>query len=155
MALILGTNAYIDLPTFKSWCDLRTYDYSAKTDAEIEAAIVRSSVDFLDVDFDFKGLSVDEDQAMQLPTDEVSIDEIENGAAQAAWQELNGLLFVEQSTSSSSGQIKRKMDKLDVLETEVEYLDGTAKTYTYSTTKIRKMLSRYLAGGGGFKAQRA
>lgn len=159
MALTLGTNAYIDLATFKSWCDLRGYDYGTPAgyqDSNIEAAIVRSSVDYIDISYDFKGLPESDTQSMQLPTNEVAIADIENGAAQAAWQELNGLLFVAQSTDSASGEVKRTMDKLDVLETEVEYVEGSAKTYTYSTTKISRFLAPFVVGGsGGLRALRA
>lgn len=147
MALILGENAYIELADFKAWCDLRAYDYSGYTNAQIEAAIVVSSSDYIDVTYDFKGEPESSSQQMQLPTSEVAIADIEKGAAQAAWQQLTGLLFVEQSTSS--GEIKRERKKLDVMEVETEYQDSSAATYTYSTTTISRLLAPYLAGGGG------
>ena len=158
MTLTLGTNAYIELATFKAWCDQRGYDYNDKAgyqDSVIEAAIVRSSVDFIDVNYNFKGDSLSDDQPLQLPTNDVTIANIENGAAQAAWQELCGELFVDLSNQSVTGQVKREMKKIDVLETEIEYQDGTAKTNLYSTSRIDRMLAKYVAGGGGLKALRA
>lgn len=158
MALTLGTNAYIDLAAFKAWCDQRGYDYNDKSgsqDSVIEAAIVRSSVDFIDVSYNFKGDSLSDDQPLQLPTNDVTIADIENGAAQAAWQELCGKLFVDLSNQSATGQVKREMKKLDVLETEIEYQDGTAKTNLYSIARIDKLLSKYVVGSGGLKALRA
>lgn len=104
----VGTNSYISLTDFKSWADLRAYDYSAYTDDQINAAAVVSAVDFIDPNYEFKGTKLDSAQPMDLPTDEVAIDDIQNGAAQATWQQLTGILFVKQSSDSNAGQIKKK-----------------------------------------------
>lgn len=146
MAIVLGENGYISLVDFKAWADARGYDYSAKTDVQIEQAITISGVDFIDTNYDFKGLSVDMTQAMQLPTDEVAIADIKQGAAQATWQQLNGLLFVAQSQTSASGEVKKVRKKLAELETETEYTERSDLSYTYDTTLIDRLLSRFVVG---------
>ena len=153
MAIIVGENSYLTLQEFKGWADLRLNDYSSFTDAQIEAALVKSSLDYIDPNYTFKGAKVDDSQPMSLPTDEVEISDILNGAAQAAWQDLNGELFIS-PTTNSSGQLKMSREKLDVLETEVEYAENTAYSYTHDTTQIRKLLNPYLAGGGGVRSVR-
>jgi hypothetical protein len=155
----VGVNSYISLADFKAWADLRAYDYSSYTDAQIEAATVVSAVDFIDPNYTFKGTKVSDTQPMDLPTSEVAIADILNGAAQAAWQQLQGLLFVKQSSSSNAGQIKKTSKKLGSLETSVEYVDGTTQsvgTY-FDTTVIDNFLRPYLdsaSASGGIQALR-
>lgn len=148
MAVTVGTNSYLTLADFKAWADLRLNDYSAFTDPQIEAALVVSSLDFIDPNYNFKGDKLDDAQAMDLPTDEVAIDDIANGAAQAAWQQLNGELFIS-PTANSSGSITMQRKKLDVLETEVEYSENSAAFYKHDTTQIDKLLKPYVTSGAG------
>ena len=148
MAIILGENAYIDLATWKAWADQRNYDYSAYTDEDIEGAIVVSSTDYVDINYVFKGTSLDVDQLMQLPTDLVAIEDIERGAAQAAWQQVRGYLLIDQSSVSQSGSVTMTKDKLDVLEEERQYAENTERTYTMPTGTIDRLLARYTVSGG-------
>lgn len=150
MAIDLGVNAYIERDVLIAWMESRNYDYTSYTDEQIDGAIVISGSDFIDVNYTFKGEPLADTQAMQLPTDEVSIADIEKGAAQAAWQQLTGVLFVDQSTQSANGQIKMQRDKLDKLETEVEYTEGTQSTYTLSTQTIDRLLKPYIVGQSGY-----
>lgn len=145
----VGTNSYISLADFKAWADLRAYDYSSYTDAQIEAATVVSAVDYIDPTYDFKGSKLDESQPMGLPTDEVAIADIENGAAQAVWQQLRGLLFIDESTQLAGGEIKKESKSIGSLDKSVEYVEGTAPTTTYNTSKIYDLLKPYLAVGSG------
>ena len=151
MAIVVGENSYLTLAEFKAWADLRAKDYSAFTDPQIEAALVVSSVDFIDPNCTFKGDRVDDAQAMDLPTDEVAIADIANGASQAAWQQLNGELFIN-PTANSAGEVKMQREKLDLLETETEYKDKSAAYYTHDTTQIYNLLKPFLAvTGAGFR----
>ena len=147
MAIELGVNAYIELAVFKAWCDDRAYDYSSFSDSAINGAIVISSVDFIDVNYTFLGTSLTQTQLMQLPTDQVTIANIENGAAQAVWQQLNGVLLIDQSTIDVKGQVTKTVDEIDVLKEEREYAEGTQKTNTVSTIRIDRALAKYTVGG--------
>ena len=148
MAIVLGENAYIDLATFKEWADSRNYDYSDYTDEQVEGAIVVASVDYIDVSYDFKGDSIDLDQPMQLPTNQVTIDDIVRGAAQAVWQQLRGLLLVDQSQVSQLGSVTMTKDKLDVLEEERQYSENSERTYKMPTGTIDRLLAPYVVSGG-------
>ena len=145
--LTLGENSYITLAAFKSWADARLKDYSSFTDTQIEAAVVVASVDFIDVSYKFKGVALVESQSMQLPTDLVTIENIENAAAQATWQALNNELFIS-PTANSSGQVIKQRDKLDVLESEVEFAANSAAYYKHSTSLIDGLLRKYTVGSG-------
>lgn len=148
MAIVVGENSYLTLVDFKAWADLRGKDYSAFTDPQIEAALVVSSVDYIDPNYKFKGDKVDEAQLMDLPTDEVAIADVANGAAQAAWQELNGELFIS-PTANSSGNVTLLRTKLDVLEKETEYSENSAAYYKHDTTQIDKLLKPFVTSGAG------
>ena len=130
MAIILGTNGYISVADFKSWADMRGNDYSAYSDAQIEQAITVSGVDYLDTQYDL-----------------VAIVDISKAAAQAAWQQLTSALFVG-VTANSSGIVKMQRDKLDALETETEYTEGTAATFTHDTRLISALLKNFVVNVG-------
>lgn len=148
MAITLGTNGYISVADFKAWSAARGYELFDFIDSEIEAAITISSFDFIDQSFTFKGTADSSTQAMQLPTDEVAIADIANGAAQATWQQLNGLLFVTQTATGSAGDVIMQKDKLDVLETVTQYAEGSSRKFTHSTSLINQLLAKYITSSG-------
>ena len=148
MALTLGTNAYITLADFKAWADQRAYNYGID-DAAIEAAIVIASVDFIDTKYTFKGESVSDSQAMQLPTDEVAIADIENAAAQAAWLQFKGRLFVDPTAIVQQGQVVSESKSVGPLDKSVTYKDGFQYTTTYPTASVDNMIRPYTISAGG------
>lgn len=155
MSLILGTNAYIELAQFKAWCDIRTYSYASFTDEAINGAIVVSSLDFVDPRYVFKGDKVDSAQAMNLPTNEVPIADIESGIAQAVYQQLNGQLFVDLSTIDVKGSITAESKKLAVMDKSVEYSEGSRKTKFVDTSRIDDFMDKYTtSNNGGFSSRR-
>ena len=144
----IGVNGYIDVAEFKLWADARGYDYSAKTDEQIEQAITISGVDYIDSRYRFKGDPVELVQMMQLPTDEVSIADIALAANQAVWQQLNGALFADPAaTTGATGDVTMERKKLDVLETEVQYAPGTRRTFALNNTLIDSLLRKFVVGG--------
>ena len=152
---IVGTNSYISVIDFKSWADLREYDYSNILDIAISAATVKTAIDFIDPNYTFKGVISDEAQTMQLPTSEVSIANIQNAAAQAVWQELKGFLTVSMESQNINGQVASEDKKLGPLSKSVSYVEGTAKTNKYSTSIIDSLLRPYLANSSsGFNSLR-
>ena len=92
---------------------------------------------------------------MGLPTDEVAIADITSGAAQAAWQQLNGFLFVPMTTQSANGSVSSESKSVASLSKSVTYEEGTARTNTFSTTLIKNLLKPYIkSGAGGFNSYR-
>lgn len=148
MAITVGTNSYLTIEEFKAWADLRGKDYSSFDDNQISAALVVSSLDYIDPNYKFKGVKLDDNQSMGLPTSEVAIADIAGGASQAAWQALNDELLISPS-ANTLGQVTKQRDKLDVLETETEYQEGTAAFYTHDTTQIDRLLDPYTVGNIG------
>ena len=143
----IGVNGYIDVAEFKLWADARGYDYSAKTDQQIEQAITIASVDYIDTRYVFNGVKLDHAQPMGLPTDVVAVADISKAVCQAVWQQLNGALFVDPATSTASGEVLMERKKLDVLETEVQYAPGTRRTFALNNTLIDSLLRKFVVGG--------
>jgi hypothetical protein len=153
MAVTVGTDSYLTLAEFKAQADALARDYSSYTDAQIEAALIESSLYYIDVTFEFKGAKLVDTQPMALPTTEVEIPDISKGAFQAAWQSLTGTLFINPADANKSN-ITKERKKLGTLETEVVYSDGATTGYTYDTTRIELLLKPYLdvstLAGSGF-----
>ncbi|QDP59315.1 MAG: hypothetical protein Tp136SUR676911_54 [Prokaryotic dsDNA virus sp.] len=147
MALTLGENAYITLAGFKAWADARGYDYGTD-DAAIEAAIVIASVDFMNAQYTFKGEPLDDTQVMQLPTDCVAISDVENAAAQAAWLQFNGRLFVDPASIGQKGAVTSETKQVGSLSTSTSYAEGYQYTTTYPTTSVDRLLRAFTVGGG-------
>jgi len=144
--LVLGTNTYLSLVDFKAWLALRGYSYADYTDEQINSALLISALDYITTTFTFKGVKLLETQPLPLPTSEVSIAEIESGAAQSAWQHLNGRLFVSMDEQNVKGNVIEEESKIDVLEEMTKYQEGTALASKFSTTLIRAMLKPYIIG---------
>ena len=106
------------------------------------------SADFIDTFYTFKGTPLDAAQEMQLPTDLVSVEAIRKGALKACEMQQGGLLAV-QSATATSGVIKRLKTKVDVLEKEVEYQDGTQPTGRPRTPELDRLLQPFVVGGVG------
>lgn len=144
-----NSNAYIDVVFLDAYALQVGYDITAKTQAEKESAIVRTTLNYIDVEYEFKGNPLKADQALQLPTSEVLInDKIRRAVADSVILEFKGELF---RTNDVNGNIKSIKDKLDVLESEVVYQDNS-NTYQASfgkTPTTDKLLKPYLASSGG------
>ena len=142
----IGVNGYIDVAEFKLWADARGYDYSAKTDQQIEQAITIASVDYIDTRYVFKGVKLDAAQAMQLPTDEVAIADIALAANQAVWQQLSGALFADPIASTgAAGDVTMERKKLDALETEIQYSHGSQRRFALNNALIDSLLRNFVA----------
>lgn len=151
---LASANCYIDEAELDAYALLRNIDLSAYSTAQKEAAIYISANDFIDAMHCFKGAKIDASQGMALYTDEVTFDlaskDIKNVNAMTAVLQLQGKLFIETSVDDKYGDIKSQQDKLDVLETKVEYSEGTAKSgATLDTYVADGLLKKYLTVGSG------
>lgn len=141
-------SAYATLAEFETWATARQINYYDYNSLQIEAALLIVSEDFIDPNYRFKGVKLDDSQEMQLPTDCVTASDITRAVCEAAWLQLQGLLFVAPS-DQSKGQVVSERSKLGDLEEEIEYAEGSQRTYTQSTTKIDRLLSPFVIGGAG------
>ena len=139
-----------------SYSLLRDEDLSGYSTAQKEAAIFIAANDWIDGRHCFKGEKIDASQGMALYTDVVTFDlaskDIKNANANTAILQLKGLLFVQSSIADKDGEIKSQQDKLDVLETKTEFVEGTAIAGgTYDTSVADNLLKQYTCYGGGVK----
>jgi hypothetical protein len=106
------------------------------------------SADFIDAFYQFKGVPLDPLQEMQLPTDQVTVAAIKKAALKACEMQQAGLLAVNLA-ALSSGVVKRTMTKVDVLEKEIEYQEGTQPTSKPRTPELDRLLRPFVVGGAG------
>lgn len=145
-----NSNAYISVEELVSYAGDRGIDVSCYDTQDMQGAIVLSSLDWIDPFYTFKGEPLNSDQAMQLPTHQVGMEpKIKQAVCMATILQLQGNL--ELSVSSQNGAIKKEFSKVDVIEEEIEYQEGTQLSYKQNTPAIDRLLQPYLtvSGTGG------
>ena len=145
-----NSNSYLSNADFLAYCLSRNIDVSAYTETAIDAALLTCTVDYIDVYYCFRGEKLNDEQALSLPTDLVGINkDIQNATANGAYLHLQGLLLIDESAINQGGDIKSQQDKLDVLETKTEYIEGTASKSKRDTPIMDRLLNKYSAFGAG------
>ena len=140
---LADANVYADLADFKTWADNRAMDYAGFSDPQIEGALVVAT-EWMDARYTFKGETLSDTQALSLPTDTVSINRaILSATCHIASYELAGLL----TPANDATGIKSVRKKLDALETETVYQDGSTQKQSYLL--IDNLLKKYTVSGGG------
>lgn len=142
MAITVGTNAYITAAEYEAYAADRGITPNAAT---LDADIVKSA-DYIDTYYNFKGSPVSETQAMKLPTDEVTIANIKKAALKAVEMQQAGLLTLDLA-SVAAGQVKREKKVVDVLEKEIEYVEGSQQTFKRKAPELDMLLKPYTIGG--------
>lgn len=142
MAITLGTNAYITAADYEAYADERGILPNAVT---LDADIIKSA-DFIDTYYNFKGELVTEGQPMKLPTDQVTIANIKKAALKAVEMQQAGLLTLNLA-GVETGLVKREMKKVDVLEKEIEYVEGSQQTFKRRSPELDMLLRPYTIGG--------
>jgi len=142
MVITLGTNAYITAADYEAYADERGILPNAVT---LDSDIIKSA-DFIDTYYNFKGEVVTEGQPMKLPTDQVTIANIKKAALKAVEMQQAGLLTLNLA-GVETGLVKRVMEKVDVLETETEYVEGSQQTFKRRSPELDMLLRPYTIGG--------
>lgn len=114
---------------------------------QLDADIIKSA-DYIDTYYNFKGEPVDPVQPMKLPTDQVTIANIKKAALKAIEMQQAGLLTLDLA-SVAAGQVKRVMKKVDVLEKETEYVEGSQQTFKRKAPELDMLLRPFTVGGNG------
>lgn len=114
---------------------------------QLDHDIIKSA-DYIDTYYNFKGELVDPAQPMKLPTDQVTIANIKKAALKAIEMQQAGLLTLDLA-SVAPGQVKRVMEKVDVLETETEYVEGSQQTFKRKAPELDMLLRPFTVGGTG------
>lgn len=140
----LATDSYATAAEYEAYALARGITVIS---AQLDYDLVKSA-DFIDTYYNFKGDVLDEAQPMKLPTDEVTIDNIKKGALKAVEMQQAGLLTLDLA-SVAAGQVKRVMEKVDVLETETEYVEGSQQTFKRKAPELDMLLRPFTVGGTG------
>lgn len=162
-----NANSYQTLQEFKDyWLQGGSFgivDVAASyTDAQIEAAMI-TSTRYMERQYSYKGSivttsspyqalawprqNVVDDEGREIASDEVPLQVKEAHSEYSYIQLTNATNGGVQPSPSRDGVIKRQMDKLDVLETEVEYESGT-QAYTLQRYPYADNLMNGLTTGG-------
>lgn len=118
------------------------------TDDQKNAALYVGANDYIDVKYDFAGAIEDENQTLELPTDEVTVtDKVKRANCEAALLQLNGRLFNTELDINGAIKVKSTKEKLDVLEeeSEIEYFNSNGQTYLIDHPQIDALLRDYLS----------
>lgn len=142
MAITIGTNAYITAADYEAYADERGIKPDFVT---LDTDIIKAA-DFIDTYYNFKGEVVTEGQSMKLPTDQVTIANIKKAALKAVEMQQAGLLTLNLA-GVETGLVKREMKKVDVLEKEIEYVEGSQQTFKRRSPELDMLLRPYTVGG--------
>jgi len=128
-----GANAYIDVAFFKAYHDDRGNVYAPYTDPDIEKAIIRAT-GYMDTRFAWKGYPVHmrrTDQQTAWPRSScwdkygaivIGIPfEVKQASAEYALRALTTVLQPDPVRDPSGAPVRKKLSKVDVIETSVEY----------------------------------
>lgn len=144
---LASATAYHGVQFLRDYAATVGYDVTGKTDPELEVIISRVTLGYVDVEYTFKGEPLKPEQALKLPTDEVTInDKIRRAVADACIVALKGALFPD---PSNDALIKRTRKKIAELETETEYTSGIDNNDASPTPVTDSLLQPYLAAGSG------
>lgn len=145
-------NVYADLTDLESAAELLGQDISTYDDEQKKSALYVAANQFIDRLHEFSGSPTNIDQSMKLYTDLVTYADAGNDIIQAnieaAILHLKGLLFVDPSEQSAKGRIQSESKKLDVIQTDVTYFEGSQPISKYNTSGIDRLLSKYTINGG-------
>lgn len=161
-SIVAGANGYASVQTVRDYWADRNVTLS-QPDAEVAAAIILAT-QYIDSNFKFKGVVVDLGQPLEwpregaynargaaVPSDEVP-EQVVYATAEYAKRQLE-LADGLQPDVSDTGVLSSKRSKVDVIETEVEYQEGTGG---YFGIRSYPAADKYLDGltsgmtGGGF-----
>ncbi len=148
--LIAGANTYATVAELEAYWLERNSDISALTDAVKQAALIKAW-EYTDYAFSYCGQRLNgRTQTTQFPRQylydcegnevEGIPYEMKNAQMEYAKRELDGTTL--QEDGSATGAIKREKNKIDVIETEIEYVgsgqDGNKVSYPTADNKIPK-----------------
>lgn len=146
---VTGANALISVAELDEYMNDRGLDIYANIDSEKQAAIIKSSQDYIDTYFTIRGTSLTTTQGMQIPTDEVGLfSDIKRACAMGAVLHLEGRLFVK-STDVTQRVIIEEESKVGSLSDKTVYQEnGAGYTTKYPTTSIDRIMNKYSIGSG-------
>lgn len=142
-----NANAYISVEFLQGYAASIGADLSESTEEALQAIITDITYNFIDTKYSPCDEPLNPAQALQWPTKTQLInDKFRRAVAEACVMDSQDQLFVAQDVN---GRIKRTRDKLDVLETEIEYQDyaNMSQSSYNKTPQIDKLMESFNCGG--------
>lgn len=154
MAIIVEDGTGVtNADSYASVSDLDTYathrlDVSGYTTAQKESALVIAT-DWVGQYHSFRGDKLVATQGLHFPTDDDAFpDDIVTATLKAALLQLQGLLLVDLSAVSQSGDVESESKAVGPLSKSVSYRSGTARVYSRTIPKdITNLLRPYYEAG--------
>lgn len=135
--------AYITVEALDAYAADRAEDLSAYTTAQKQGAIVVASIDYVDGYFQFNGEPLNDDQALSLPTDKVTVNaRIKQAVAAAAILQLKGRLFVDPEEISRQ-IVAAESSSVGSLSESITYDGGSQYIDKYPTVQIDRLIMPY------------
>lgn len=149
------------LSNAQSYCDYAFYHafvtemglQHSHSEEQTEPALVTASKRWIDWQHEFTGDKLVETQALEFPRDnDIGLPlKIKQAAAYGAWLHLRGALLVDTTAIPTVGDVTMIRKKLDVLETETQYAEGSAQYYSrILPADLENLLTPYLKQSTGF-----
>lgn len=122
------------------------------SEEQAEPAIVSAAKRWIDGQHEFAGNKLVSTQAMQFPRNSSGVPaDIVRANALAAWYHLNNALLVNTVAIPTNGEVLSVRKKLDVLETETTYAEGSSQYYSrILPADLENLLKPYLKQSTGF-----
>lgn len=159
-----GANSYVSVEEFQTYWTDRGFDHTVFSTAAIQIALIKST-DYIDLNnyYYFKGYILEEDQPLAFPRQDLYVgckliegipEELKRATFEYAKRVLegdggNGDLQPDGEDRDESGAIiVKQFEKIGPIETETEYLAGTASEVR-SYPSADKYLLPFLRGTNG------
>ena len=160
-SIIANANAYITVAELKAYWDSRA-DTITQVDAEVQAAIIIAT-QYVDLNYNWRGEIVSDTQNLDWPRANVIDDQGRSLASDAIPTALKNAICeyakrqlassIQPDVSTEVGGITKIREKVDVIEQEIEYEEGSTGYYGI---KKYPLADRWLKGltiggvGGSF-----
>jgi len=143
--------SYCDVEFFHAFVTEMGLPHS-HSDNQCETALVTATKRWVDWQHEFAGNKLTTTQALEFPRDSVGLPlKVKQATAYAAWLHLHNALLVDTTAISVSGDVLSERKKLDVLETEKTYAEGSAQTFSrVLPTDLENLLKPCLKQSTGF-----
>lgn len=149
---VTGANSYASVAELDAYAEYRidATQYADYTEPQKEAALVVASSDWLDGQHTFRSEPLTETQGLFFPTVEDEFPEdIKKAAMKAALLQLQGLLLVDLSLVSVSGEVESESKSVGPLSKSVSYRSGSSQRYArVLPSDLTNLLRPYLLAGG-------
>jgi len=146
---VSGANSYASVADLDSYSEHRI-DLSGYSAAAKESALVVSSMDWIDGQHSFRSEPFSDAQGLFFPTKQDGFPQaIKTAAMKAAILQLQGLLLVDLSSLSVSGEVESESKSVGPLSKSVSYRSGSSQRYSRILPKdLTNLLKPYLLAGG-------